>query len=729
MNKKIAGILLALCMALVLLPVQAMADDAMPKVKLDVSMENTENDDYKVMDGAINIRKENVVYELTGTTGRKLQMWGSNSPDPVKTFYLRLNNATINGGLTITNSYGAKLVIEVMDDTTNTIKNVYAVDLTIAGKGMLNAEDLGVTQQSSSDSRQLKSALYIKDTTIVVTQPTDIGDSSQWNGTCVLDGDANVTYTSTTEYSALKLGQTHQFDHSLTMKGNSKLYCLQKDATAVSNHYVSGLEGFNATITLQDNAYLEGQGRQGTDSEYGYTGGNGILSGGDIIVGGNATIKATAYGAAISTWGNVKMNGGRIIANSTESNGIYAAGDISIKNGQVEATGYYPALFAGEDLTAENSTVKATSAGDLAIYSQNKAVTLTNSMVYANGADGKYGIYGEEGVQASGSWVETSGPETLESAPSSIKNSVLFNGKEGKVIGNAVIPADVTVAEGMKLTVPEGTSLIVPEGKTLTNHGVVTVSGEISRVGNVVCDSHSYNWQSENGQYWQQCKVCGHETEKKAIPEITIKGADKVCRTQDYKFSFTLPEGVTNRTCMYMFKLVGDDIVPAAENGVYSGTVKATAYQAGENSFKLVVTAETEDGFTFTTEKVIAIQNEHTGGEATCKDKAACEVCGERYGEPDAKNHKALQHVEAKAATKDAKGNIEYWYCADCGKYFKDAAATAEITKADTVTAKLTDSGKPDTGDRGSVLWVAVLLISGAAIGVTATERKRRHQR
>lgn len=724
MNKKIAGILLALCMALVLLPVQAMADDAMPKVKLDVSMENTENDDYKVMDGAINIRKENVVYELTGTTDRKLQMWGSNSPDPVKTFYLRLNNATINGGLTITNSYGAKLVIEVMDDTTNTIKNVYAVDLTITGKGTLNAEDLGVTQQGSSDSRQLKSALYIKDTTIKAEKTA--GNPSEWNGTCVLDGDANVTYTSTTEYSALKLGQTYSFTHSLTMKGNSKLYCLQKDIEAPSAGYVSGLEGFNATIILQDNAYLEGQGRKGMDSENGYTGGSGIASQYDIIVEGNATIKATAYGAAISTRGNVEMNGGRIIANSTKSNGIYAAGGISIKNGEVEATGYYPALYAGEDLIAQNSTVKATSTGDLAIYSRNKAVTLTNSLVYAKGADNYYVIYGNDGVNISGSWVEASDAEIRDLR---IDDSVLFDGKEGKVIGNAAIPADVTVAEGMKLTVPEGTSLIVPEGKTLTNHGVVTVSGEISRVGNVLCDSHSYNWQSENGQYWQQCKVCGHETEKKAIPEITIKGADKVCRTQDYKFSFTLPEGVTNRTCMYMFKLVGDDIVPAAENGVYSGTVKATAYQAGENSFKLVVTAKTEDGFTFTTEKVVAIQNEHTGGEATCKDKAACEVCGERYGEPDAKNHKALQHVEAKAATKDAEGNIEYWYCADCGKYFKDAAATAEITKADTVTAKLTDSGKPATGDRGSVLWVAVLLISGAAIGVTATERKRRHQR
>ena len=727
MNKKIAGILLALCMALVLLPVQALAADSLPEVKVDVSAANVNTADYAITNTDIKLLSADKVYVLTGTTEKKVNMWGSNPPDAVKNMYLRLDNAALNGGFYITNPYGAKLTVEVADGTVNTVKSLYAVDLTITGKGTLNAEDLGVTQQGSSDSRQLKSALYIKDTTIKAEKTA--GNPSEWNGTCVLDGDANVTYTSATEYSALKLGQTYSFTHSLTMKGNSKLYCLQKDIEAPSAGYVSGLEGFNATIILQDNAYLEGQGRKGMDSENGYTGGSGILSDGDIIVGGNATIKATAYGAAISTWGNVEMNGGRIIANSTKSNGIYAAGGISIKNGQVGATGYYPALFAGKDLIAQNSTVKATSAGDLAIYSQNKAVTLTNSMVYANGADETYGIYGKEGVQASGSWVETSGPETLEIAPSGIKNSVLFNGKEGKVIGNAAIPADVTVAEGMKLSVPEGTTLIVPEGKTLTNHGVVTVSGEISRVGNVVCDSHSYNWQSENGQYWQQCKVCGHETEKKAIPEITIKGADKVCRTQDYKFSFTLPEGVTNRTCMYMFKLVGDDIVPAAENGVYSGTVKATAYQAGENSFKLVVTAKTEDGFTFTTEKVVAIQNEHTGGEATCKDKAACEVCGERYGEPDAKNHKALQHVEAKAATKDAEGNIEYWYCADCGKYFKDAAATAEITKADTVTAKLTDSGKPATGDRGSVLWVAVLLISGAAIGVTATERKRRHQR
>ena len=68
--------------------------------------------------------------------------------------------------------------------------------------------------------------------------------------------------------------------------------------------------------------------------------------------------------------------------------------------------------------------------------------------------------------------------------------------------------------------------------------------------------------------------------------------------------------------------------------------------------------------------------SEHTGGTATCKDKAKCAVCGESYGELDANNHTDLKHIEAKAATKTSEGNIEYWYCEGCGKYYKDAKAT-----------------------------------------------------
>ena len=211
-----------------------------------------------------------------------------------------------------------------------------------------------------------------------------------------------------------------------------------------------------------------------------------------------------------------------------------------------------------------------------------------------------------------------------------------------------------------------------------------------TRVTVTVNDGHTYEWQSENGQYWQKCKFCNHETAKKDIPTINISGADKVCRTQDYKFSFTLPEGATGAACGYEFiGLGGAPLTPTVENGLYSGIINASTYPAKENSFKLIVSAKTADGFAFSAEKKVTIQNEHSGGTATCKDKAICEVCGESYGKLDPNNHANLKHIDAKAATKTSEGNIEYWYCEGCNKYYKDAKATQEITKAQTVTAKL----------------------------------------
>ena len=123
---------------------------------------------------------------------------------------------------------------------------------------------------------------------------------------------------------------------------------------------------------------------------------------------------------------------------------------------------------------------------------------------------------------------------------------------------------------------------------------------------------------------------------------------------------------------------------------------------------------------------------EHTGGKATCKDKAKCEVCGAEYGELDAKNHTDLKHFPATAATKTTEGNIEYWYCEGCGKYYSDKDGTKEIKKADTVTAKLKDDSKsPRTGDTSNLaLWIALLFVSGgAAIGTTIVSRKKKYNR
>lgn len=157
-----------------------------------------------------------------------------------------------------------------------------------------------------------------------------------------------------------------------------------------------------------------------------------------------------------------------------------------------------------------------------------------------------------------------------------------------------------------------------------------------------------------------------------------------------------------------------------------------------------------------------------SGGKATCKDKAICEICGKIYGSLDPNNHANLKHIDAKAATAAEEGNIEYWHCGDCNKYFSDAAAKTEITQADTVTAKLPQpttpptatptaapttapqaaeqprrtaqptvqptaaptvqpvSTIPATGDTSSpILWAALLLCSGAGLAVTAYKKNR----
>ena len=117
-----------------------------------------------------------------------------------------------------------------------------------------------------------------------------------------------------------------------------------------------------------------------------------------------------------------------------------------------------------------------------------------------------------------------------------------------------------------------------------------------------------------------------------------------------------------------------------------------------------------------------------SGGKATCTEKAVCEVCGKAYGKPDSNNHTDLKHIDAKAATKTAEGNIEYWYCGGCDKYYSDKDGINEIKKADTVTAKLPGNPKsPRTGNASDLaLWISLLFVSGGVTGVTAALRKKK---
>ena len=167
------------------------------------------------------------------------------------------------------------------------------------------------------------------------------------------------------------------------------------------------------------------------------------------------------------------------------------------------------------------------------------------------------------------------------------------------------------------------------------------------------------------------------------------------------------------------------------EKYVDTVTVNGTEVTLDENNSFVLSPADGEqkiivtDKAGNTAEMTVTVNDGHTGGTATCTERAVCEICGKAYGDLDGNHHANLKHIDAKAATKTAGGNIEYWYCEDCDKYFADAAATKEIKQADTVTAKLSGAAKsPQTGGDSGV--VTVLLLSGGAFICLVSRRKKR---
>ena len=172
-----------------------------------------------------------------------------------------------------------------------------------------------------------------------------------------------------------------------------------------------------------------------------------------------------------------------------------------------------------------------------------------------------------------------------------------------------------------------------------------------------------------------------------------------------------------------------------------------------------------------------------SGGNATCTEKAVCDVCGKAYGEFDGTNHKGgVQEWTTRTAfNHEQKWNCcgavivaseaHEWkdgVCQECGyvclhndadkdhvcdycekiisehedkdknhicDYCKktisahEDATPEEIKKPDTVTAKPDDSKSPQTGGNSNlVLWIALLIISGGVMkGVTAFGKSKKH--
>ncbi len=262
-----------------------------------------------------------------------------------------------------------------------------------------------------------------------------------------------------------------------------------------------------------------------------------------------------------------------------------------------------------------------------------------------------------------------------------------------------------------------------------------------SEYGEINADNHTgtEKWTQTATTHEKKYDCCGKVT----IAQENHNWKDGACETCGYVCvhsggEATCTKGAVCGTCGKEY--TDKDMANHSGKVVWVQTEK-THKQAYDCCDKEVSTSEAH-GWKNGVCTVCDYQCKHAGGSATCVKKAVCTICSEEYGTYNMSIHEGLKSVAAKAATRTDEGNIEYWYCKDCDRYYIKQDGLVEIEKSQTVVAKITDTtssddtgkgGKtetvkeqtPDTGDNKRVFaWLLMFIIGGAAAGLTIKGKK-----
>lgn len=361
------------------------------------------------------------------------------------------------------------------------------------------------------------------------------------------------------------------------------------------------------------------------------------------INGGSVTATGSSGGAGIGSGYGSTSDGNRIIISGGK---IYANGSTSGDKGSAGIGGGH--LGSGGSITISGAEVHATGgegspAGD----------GIGNGGGY-KGADADVIITDETGCP-------------LIYANSLMGNTgdwcgIVFLGTNGKVYGGSVsLQTNLTIDKGQTLEIPDGTTLKVPDDVTLTNYGEIVGEGTLlgDLQGNPVSDS------IDDGKFLVTLQ---------AEPEDggAVAGGGKYLPGENVKLVAEPKDGFHFVTWMngeepifdketYSFSVSRD----LALTAVFAAHDYADTWQSDEDCHWKACACG-----------AITEREKHSGGTATCAEKAVCETCGEVYGAFGAHE---LIHYEAVAADCETSGSVEYWHCAVCGKDFADADGGQEL--------------------------------------------------
>ena len=321
---------------------------------------------------------------------------------------------------------------------------------------------------------------------------------------------------------------------------------------------------------------------------------------------------------------------------------IYGQSTDNTSMGKLAATGDTGgAAISGGTITIHGGTVTATGGNGGAGIS-GAGVTIHGGTVTATGGNGGAGISGST-TATGNAFIIASRIDVLDNAQS----GVIIEGNVGTVYGDEVtLTTDATIPSGKKLTIESDKKLTIGEGVTLKVEEGATLKVEegatLMNKGTIIVYGELIGEVAGNGTIIY--KVTGITI----APTTLSLDVDKTAKLQ----ATITPDKATDKTVTW--ESSDETIAKVDANG------EVTAVSVGT----VTITVTTADG----------------SKTATCQVTVV---------------HSNLKHFDRKEATCTEPGNIEYWYCEGCNKYFSDEAGKTEITEVVIPVTDHHDWGKP----------------------------------
>ena len=425
--------------------------------------------------------------------------------------------------------------------------------------------------------------------------------------------------------------------------------------------------------------------------------------------GGDGSLGVSGFNHGIyvkSGTGDASLNIEKATVTSS-TNGNSAAGVYVMSSTEAKVSPNLSLAVNGGSLTASGT---GNSDGILFYVGDSNATNATTSLTVTDHAivDARTG-----GIRASDSKSDLSDQIKVSSGDGT-NGGIVFDGTEGTVYGKVELQKDLEIKSGETLTVPNGSSLNCNE--KLTNNGTIlasggTVTGSLSSgtavttpsitaqqpTGQTVTegsaaefsitasDAQTYQWQqsTDNGSSWTDISGATSADYTTETTTTSMDGYQYRCVVKSASGVSVISQAatLTVQAKPASVPVTGVTLDKTTLELFTGGSATLTATVQPDDATSKNVTWQSDNANVATVEngKVTA----KAAGTATitvttedgCKT-ATCQVTV---------LHSNLKYFERKEASCTEPGNIEYWYCEGCNKYFSDEAGTTEIKLEDVV--------------------------------------------